>query len=103
MPQPVNVVVQNQVTAPLVPLGATGMMRTGNRSRMTAIILAFFLGAIGGHKFYLGRTGAGLMYLMFAWTFIPSLLAVVDLIQLAMSNDQDFELKYNMSLVGPVG
>ncbi|MCL1991576.1 MAG: NINE protein [Spirochaetes bacterium] len=33
------------------------------KSKATAYILWFFLGILGGHKFYLGRTGMGLLYL----------------------------------------
>jgi predicted RNA-binding Zn-ribbon protein involved in translation (DUF1610 family) len=33
-------------------------------NRIVAFLLAFFLGAFGAHKFYLGRTSIGLFYLM---------------------------------------
>jgi TM2 domain-containing membrane protein YozV len=44
----------------------------------TALLLAFFLGGIGGHKFYMGRVGMGLVYLLFCWTFLPSLAALIE-------------------------
>ncbi|OJG70784.1 hypothetical protein RV11_GL000846 [Enterococcus phoeniculicola] len=38
-------------------------------------LLAFFLGGFGIHKFYSGFTGKGILYIIFSWTFIPSLIA----------------------------
>lgn len=39
------------------------------------LVLCFFLGAIGGHKFYAGKVFAGIMYIVFCWTYIPSIIA----------------------------
>jgi len=33
------------------------------KSKGTAYLLWFFLGVVGGHKFYLGKTGTGILYL----------------------------------------
>lgn len=41
----------------------------------TAVLLALFLGNIGIHKFYMGNTGMGILYLVFCWTFIPGFIA----------------------------
>ena len=43
-------------------------------------ILAFFLGGIGVHKFYAGKTGAGILYLLFCWTYVPGIIAFVEFI-----------------------
>ncbi len=43
-------------------------------------VLAFFLGGIGIHKFYAGKTLAGILYLIFCWTGIPAILALIDFI-----------------------
>jgi len=43
-----------------------------------ALLLALFLGGIGAHKFYLGKTGAGILYLLFCWTFVPALIALFE-------------------------
>ena len=43
-------------------------------------LLAFFLGGIGIHKFYVGKTSSGILYLLFCWTGIPALIAFIEFI-----------------------
>lgn len=66
----------------------------GNKSRVTAALLAFFVGGIGIHKFYLGRTGAGILYLLFCWTFIPAFIAFIEFIIYLTMSDDAFAAKY---------
>lgn len=63
------------------------------KSKIVAILLALFLGGIGVHQFYLG-TGKGIWYLLFCWTGIPSIIALIDLIVMATSSDENFMIKY---------
>lgn len=49
-------------------------------NKLVYCILAFFLGGIGIHKFYAGRTGSGIAYLLFSWTFIPGIIAFIEFI-----------------------
>ncbi len=35
------------------------------------ILLAFFFGGIGAHKFYAGKTFSGIISILFCWTYIP--------------------------------
>ncbi|MDO8812390.1 MAG: TM2 domain-containing protein [Gallionella sp.] len=73
---------------------SSGILGTGQKSRIVAAILAFFLGAFGVHKFYLGQIGLGFLYLIFCWTFIPTIIAFIEgIIYLTMS-DADFARKY---------
>lgn len=65
------------------------------KNRMTAAMLAFFLGGFGAHKFYLNQTAAGWLYLLFFWTFIPMILALVAFIQFLSMSDDEFNKKYN--------
>lgn len=44
----------------------------------TAVLLALFLGGLGAHKFYLGKTGAGIIYILFCWTTIPAWIALFE-------------------------
>jgi len=58
------------------------------------VLLAFFLGGIGAHKFYLGRVGQGILYLLFCWTFIPAIIAFVEFIIYLCMSDESFTAKY---------
>lgn len=65
------------------------------KNKTTAAILAFFLGGIGIHRFYLGQTGLGIVYLIFCWTLIPALIAFIDFIVFLVMSESAFNLKYN--------
>lgn len=64
------------------------------RSRIAAGLFALLLGGLGVHKFYLGRVGQGILYLLFFWTFIPALIALVEGIIYLSMTDADFAAKY---------
>ncbi|MVN88293.1 NINE protein [Deinococcus sp. HMF7620] len=40
------------------------------------LLLALFLGGLGVHHFYLGRTTAGVLHLVFCWTLVPVFLSI---------------------------
>jgi TM2 domain-containing membrane protein YozV len=65
------------------------------KNKTTAALLAFFLGGLGAHKFYLGQTGVGIAYLIFCWTCIPAIIAFFEFIFLLVMSDIDFNAKYN--------
>ena len=44
-----------------------------------ALLLCLFLGGLGAHKFYLGKVGLGVLYILFCWTFIPIIVSFVEL------------------------
>ncbi len=67
----------------------------GSKSRVVAIVLALLLGGLGAHKFYLGRVGWGILYLVFCWTFVPAIAAFVEAIIYLTMSDQAFAKKYN--------
>lgn len=48
--------------------------------KVTYVLLAFFLGGLGVHKFYAGKSGSGFLYLIFCWTFIPAIIAFFEAI-----------------------
>jgi len=69
------------------------------KSKTTATVLCFFLGGFGIHRFYLGQTGLGLLYLIFFWTFIPAFIALIDFIVLLLMSEEIFNQKYNLTSI----
>lgn len=59
-------------------------------SKVTYVLLAFFLGGLGIHNFYAGKTGLGILYLLFCWTFIPAIAALVQgIVALCKPSDEN--------------
>jgi TM2 domain-containing membrane protein YozV len=76
------------------PPGLIGATTASGKNRIVAALFAILLGAFGIHKFYLGRIGQGVLYLLFFWTAIPAIVGFIEgIIYLTMS-DYDFEQKY---------
>jgi hypothetical protein len=74
--------------------GVRQFAASGGSRKLTAGLLAILLGGIGVHKFYLGRTGQGVLYLLFCWTFIPALVGLIEGIVYLTMTDQAFAEKY---------
>jgi TM2 domain-containing membrane protein YozV len=77
-----------QKNAPGITYGPSG------KSRILAALLAIFLGTFGIHKFYLGKNGQGIIYLIFCWTTIPTWIGIIEGIIYLITSDADFERKY---------
>lgn len=67
---------------------------TSKKSKTAAGILAILLGGLGVHKFYLGRIGWGIVYILFCWTYIPSLLGIIEGIIYLTSSEEKFYSKH---------
>ncbi|MEE1059911.1 MAG: NINE protein [Treponema sp.] len=65
-----------------------------DKNKTVAGVLALLLGGIGIHKFYLGQIGKGIIYILFCWTYIPALLALIEGIQILSMTDEKFNEKY---------
>ncbi|PSR05631.1 MAG: hypothetical protein BRD50_00290 [Bacteroidetes bacterium SW_11_45_7] len=65
------------------------------KDKTVTILLTFFLGGIGIHRFYLGQPFYGLVYLLFSWTIIPFFIAFIDFIVFLFYSEEKFNLKYN--------
>ncbi len=68
------------------------------KSKVTAGLLAIFLGGLGVHKFYLGKIGMGILYIVFCWTYIPALVGLVEGIIYLSSSDENFQLKNHVRI-----
>ncbi len=68
------------------------------KSKMAAGLLGIFLGGLGIHKFYLGKTGMGILYLCFCWTYIPAIVGLVEGILYLCSSDENFQLKHHVRI-----
>ena len=65
------------------------------KDKTTAGVLALLLGGVGGHKFYLGQAGMGVVYILFCWTMIPSIIAFIEGISLLTMSQGSFDHKFN--------
>lgn len=67
------------------------------KSRSLAVVLCLFFGLIGMHKFYIGRVGEGILYLLItillSWTVIAPLLVlsvcIADLVRIIQWKERD--------------
>ena len=57
------------------------------KSRLVTLLLAFFVGYLGVHNFYVGKTGKGIAYIFTCGLFGIGVL--IDIIQIALGNFTD--------------
>lgn len=65
------------------------------KNKVVAGLLAIFLGSFGIHRFYLGQWW-GIFYIIFIWTYIPSLIAFIEGIVFLVGSDEKWEQKYGI-------
>ena len=69
-----------------------------DRNKIVAALLAFFIGPLGIHRFYLGRTGTAITMLVLSCTIIGLIVsapwAFIDFIRYLMMSDREFAQRY---------
>ncbi|KAA0910726.1 TM2 domain-containing protein [Pusillimonas sp. ANT_WB101] len=67
-------------------------LKKPTNQRKVAIVLAFFLGWLGAHRFYLGQIGWGILYLIIFWLFTPLavVLGLIDALRYLLMADDAF-------------
>lgn len=66
-----------------------------SKSKVTALLLTFFLGFLGIQWFYLNKTWLGVLSLLFCWTWIPSIIAFIQFFYLLFISEDTFDYMYN--------
>jgi TM2 domain len=67
-----------------------GLIRSGevsDRSRLVALLLCVFLGGLGAHRFYVGKIGTGILWLLTLGCL--GIGALIDLIMIAAGTFKD--------------
>lgn len=65
----------------------TGLGQSARKSKIVALILCIFLGWLGGHRFYVGKVGTGILYLLTGGLFGIGVL--IDFIMILLNNFKD--------------
>lgn len=64
------------------------------KTKIIAALLGIFFGSFGAHKFYMGKTGWGVLYLLFCWTIIPGVVGFVEGVRYLFMSLDDFYFQY---------
>ena len=82
-----------------VPSARVGAPVTGApKSRIVAGILGILIGGLGVHKFYLGKVGLGILYVLFFWTAIPAIIGFIEGIIYLVQSDEQFGSKQGVNV-----
>ncbi|KQT32359.1 hypothetical protein ASG29_11185 [Sphingomonas sp. Leaf412] len=85
-------------TAAAVPAPVAPAPRKGDRSRIVAALLAFFIGTLGIHRFYLGRNGSGVVMLLLSLSVFGLVVsgpwALIDTVRYLLMSDNEFDRRY---------
>jgi TM2 domain-containing membrane protein YozV/Tfp pilus assembly protein PilE len=63
-------------------------------SKVALVLLTFFLGGIGAHKFYTGQTKQGVVYLLLCWSGIPRIISIVEFFIYAFTKEEALQNKF---------
>lgn len=76
--------------------GNLELAKQKRKSKKTTTILAFpILGSLGIHKFYLGQIGQGILYFIFSFLLIPTIISLFEFISYLSMSTEKFDSKFN--------
>jgi TM2 domain-containing membrane protein YozV len=80
------------------PAAAPPAIARSDRNKYVAALIAFVLGTLGIHRFYLGRIGSGITMLVLTCTMVGLILTVpwslIDTVRYLFMSDRDFAERY---------
>lgn len=80
------------------PAPVSTALPPNDRNKYVAALIAFLLGPLGIHRFYLGRTGTGILMLVLTCTIVGLVIsapwAFIDMIRYLVMSDRDFAIRY---------
>jgi len=65
--------------------------KSKKKDKLVAALLAIILGDLGIHKFYIGETVKGVIYLFFCWTAIPAIIGIIEGIDYLIISEEEFQ------------
>jgi len=99
----VDFVATDGMASAIYPIVSPSSIDLGGKNKFIAALLAFFLGGLGVHKFYLGKTTAGIIMLVASLlgivlvgipTLIIAIIAFVEMVIYLVKSEQDFHRDY---------
>lgn len=84
---PPSPVVVNNYAGPVTTIGAPPPPPVSAKEKSIALILCIFLGVLGGHYFYVGKIGMGVLYLLTCGLFCIGW--IIDIFKIASGNFAD--------------
>lgn len=64
-------------------------------SKVALLLITFFLGAFGAHKFYVGKNIQGVFYLLFCWSGIPGFIAFIEFLVYIFTDEKHLRSRYS--------
>jgi TM2 domain-containing membrane protein YozV len=81
-----------------VTAGGAAAGLASDRNKYVAALIAFLIGTLGIHRFYLGRIGSGIVMLVLSITLVGLAITIpwafIDMIRYLMMSDEDFATRY---------
>lgn len=88
-----NIIINNNNSASSAASASANNGMIGNlispKSRLVTLLLCFFLGWIGVHRFYVGKVGTGILMIVLMFTGIGEIWLVIDFIIILLGGFTD--------------